>query len=188
MSRRFAISDTCFVIDWSYYRRRECLVELFDVVLVPEQVLSEVEDERSISWISLQLARGSMQLFTPSPSDLREAERLILEVASRPYMRRIDVPEAVCLVVARRIGAVVLTENRGALLAARLLRELRGVAVWRALEVIRESLMRGLIEARSREEVRRAFLEYEVDTSHVFPRRDLEEAVEAVVRCLSERR
>ena len=49
MSRKFAISDTCFIIDWSYYKRRECLVRLFDIVLIPEQVLLEVEDERSIS-------------------------------------------------------------------------------------------------------------------------------------------
>ena len=188
MSRKFTISDTCFIIDWSYYKRRECLVKLFDIVLIPEQVLLEVEDERSISWISLQLARGKMQLFTPSPSDLREAERLILEVASRPYLKRIDIPEALCLIVARRINAIVLTENRGALLAAKLLKELKGVTVWRALEVIRESLVRGIIKVTSEKGVKDIFMEYERDTSHVFPKRELEKAVKEVLRCLGMKR
>jgi len=57
----------------------------------------------------------------------------------------VDYPEAFCLVVGRRRGYVVLTENRGALIAADLLPAYRGVAVWRSFEVLWELVQRGLL-------------------------------------------
>ncbi|MHC1628634.1 MAG: hypothetical protein ACXQTI_07380 [Candidatus Nezhaarchaeales archaeon] len=47
-----AIADTCFIIDWSTYRRRDEIFKIFDLVLIPEQVLSEVISENTIAWIS----------------------------------------------------------------------------------------------------------------------------------------
>ena len=188
MSPRYAVADTCFVIDWSYYRRRDVLFEVFSRVLVPENVLREVEDEKTIVWLSKKLASGDMVLFTPLSEDLRKAERLALLVASKPHLRNIELPEAVCLVVGKRMEAVVLTENRGAWLAASTLDELLGVEVWRALEVLAEALKKGLIKASSREDVVAVFNEYSRDTRHVFPTRDLEETVREVVACLVGRR
>jgi len=184
MSLKLAISDTCFIIDWSYYRKRRILNELFQTVLLPEQVLEEVEDEKVISWISKNLASGKMLLFTPSPLDLRRAEELMLEVASRPYMRKIEIPEALCLVVGFRLNAVVLTENRGALLVPRMIKEWERVKVWRALETIKEAIKRGYVRVSNEEDIKRVFEEYERDTRHIFPRRDLIKAIEEVLSCL----
>ncbi|RLE80548.1 MAG: DNA-binding protein [Thermoprotei archaeon] len=184
MSLKLAISDTCFIIDWAYYRRRSVLIEIFKTVLVPEQVLAEIEDEESISWVSAQLARGNMLLFTPSPADLRKAEKLILKIASKPFLKRVDLPEAICLVIGQRLNAIVLTENRGALLATKTLNDLKNVVVWRALEVLTEAITRKIIRVRSREDVERVFKEYEDDTKHIFPRSDLKHAINRVIKCL----
>jgi len=184
MSLKLAISDTCFIIDWSYYRKREVLIELFQTILLPEQVLEEVEDEKVISWISKNLASGKMLLFTPSPLDLRRAEELMLEVATRPHMKRIEMPEALCLVIGSRLNAIILTENRGALLVPKVMKKWRRVKVWRALETIKEAIKRGYIKVFSEEDVRKTFREYEEDTGHIFPRRDLIRAINEVLSCL----
>ncbi len=184
MSLKLAISDTCFIIDWAYYRRRSILTEIFKTILVPEQVLAEIEDEKSISWVSAQLAKGNMLLFTPSPLDLRKAEELVLKISSKPFLRKVDLPEAICLVVGQRLNAIVLTENRGALLATRTLSELKNVVVWRALEVLTEAIIRKTIKVKKREDVERVFREYENDTKHIFPRSDLKYAIDKVIKCL----
>ena len=53
MSRSvFAIADTCFLIDWAYWRHRDVLFKVFNVVFVPESVLREVKSEYIIEWIA----------------------------------------------------------------------------------------------------------------------------------------
>jgi hypothetical protein len=44
----FAIADTCFLIDWSYWRYRDVLFELFKTVFIPENVLREVKSENTL--------------------------------------------------------------------------------------------------------------------------------------------
>ena len=170
----FAIADTCFLIDWSSWRRRNLLFRLFTTVFVPETVLREVESEDVVEWIAGSLASGNLSLFTETPDILGEARHLVERTRLIPRVRGVDIPEAVCLVAGRRRGYTVLTENRGALMAASLLEEYRGVKVWRALEIIYELLRRRLIPAESPAAV---FKEYEKETGHIFPKGDLENAV-----------
>jgi len=165
---RFAVADTCFLIDWSAWRRRDVLFELFPTVFVPESVLMEVKRESTLEWIADLLSRGSLALLTETPDLVERARRLIERSRQVPGLRGIDLPESVCLAFGGSRGYVVLTENRGALMAADVLEELEGVEVWRALEVIAEGIRRGLLTGYD------AFLEYELDTGHRFPRADLE--------------
>jgi len=165
---RFAIADTCFLIDWSAWRRRDLLFELFTAVFVPESVLMEVRRESTLEWIADSLSRGSLALLTETPDLVERARQLIEKSRQVPGLRGIDLPESLCLVVGRSRGYVVLTENRGALMAADVLEELEGVEVWRALEVIEEGIRRSLLSGFD------PFLEYERDTGHRFPKADLE--------------
>ena len=182
MSRStFAIADTCFLIDWARYRRRDILFQLFRVVFVPEQVLNEVKSENTIAWIARGLAQGALALFTPSSDEIEEAHRLIEQSHLHPQMPSMDLPEALCLVIGRRRGYIVLTENRAALLAPRLLRELRDVKVWRALEILLEATKRGIIQPDC-DNPRSIFDEYSNDTLHIFPSKALNKAVEEVER------
>ncbi len=188
MSREiFAIADTCFLIDWSRYRRRDTLFRVFRVVFVPENVLAEVRSESTIAWISRGLAEDRLSLYTPTRDELEEARMLVEESRLQPRIPSIDLPEALCLVVGRRRGYVVLTENRGALLAPLMLSEYRGVRVWRALEIILEAARIGALDVDCGDP-ESIFREYSSDTLHIFPRRALESAVEELGRICRERR
>jgi len=170
-----AVADTCFIIDWARYTRSRVLFQVFDRVLVPRQVLDEVRREPTVAFVAEGLARGHLAYYEPTPDALREADELVLKSLSTPSLRRVDLPEAVCLVMGRRLGFVVLTENLGAIALARSLDEYRGVEVWRSIDVLREAFRRRLLTGDPREEVER----FSRETKHVFR----EEEVEEVVRC-----
>jgi hypothetical protein len=166
----FAIADTCFLIDWAYWRYRDALFNLFKTVFVPEAVLREIKSEQTIEWVATALARGHLALYTETRDEIDFAIRIVERSRLVSGLRGVDLPEALCLAVGRLRGYTVLTENRGALMAAELLEELTGVVVWRALEVIREALKRGAI-AGDPEQV---FKLYEEETKHRFPHSELE--------------
>jgi len=88
-------------------------------------------------------------------------------------------PEAICLAVGKLRGYIVLTENRGALIAVNILEELSDVIVWRSLEVIRGAIKRRIIAG----EPEYIFKLYEDETGHRFPRSELE----GVIRELREK-
>ena len=171
----FAIADTCFLIDWALWRRRNCLFKLFDTVFVPEAILNEVRSEETISWIAEALASNKLSIFTETPDVVEEARALVERTRLVPGIRGVDLPEALCLVVGRRRGYTVLTENRGALMATNLFEDLSEVRVWRALEVIAEAIKRGFLQTTNVEDI---FIEYEHQTRHRFPRAELNHVIQ----------
>ena len=183
----FAIADTCFLIDWARYRHRDILFRIFRVVFVPEQVLDEVRSENTISWIAQGLAQGKLALYTPVAEEIEEARRLIEQSHLHPQMPSMDLPEALCLVVGRRRGYIVLTENRAALLAPRLLDKLGNVKVWRALEILLEAVKKGVIQPDCTHPGK-IFEEYSQDTLHIFPSKALHRAIREVEELCRKRR
>ena len=175
------VADTCFLIDWSRFGLRDVLFELFDVVAVPEQVLAEIRREETLSWLARELGREKLQLFTPTPRQLDKAAELVRRSYAMPSIRRLDMPEAVCLIIGKDFDFVVLTENRGALMMAEALPDLSGVRVWRALEVLKECMKRGVLRVSDEEEVISMFKRYEEETLHIFPREELQIAIEEVL-------
>ncbi len=173
----FAIADTCFLIDWSSWRRRDLLLKLFTTVFVPERVLREVESGNVIEWIASSMAAGSLSLFTETPDIIEEARSIVERTRLTPFIRGVDMPEAMCLAAGRRRGYTVLTENRGALMAASLLEEYSHVRVWRALEIISEILRRRLVAFKDPAAI---FYEYERETGHRFPRGEFEDAIRRI--------
>jgi len=151
----FAIADTCFLIDWSYWSCRDVLFKLFRAIFVSETVLREVKSERAVEWIATALASGQLALYTEAPDVMGLATRIVERSRLVPGLRGVDL------------------ENRGAIMAVDLLEELSGVVVWRALEVIRGAIKRGFI-AGDPEQV---FKLYEEETKHRFPRAELEAVI-----------
>jgi len=163
-----AVADTSFIVDWARYSKRDVLLELFEVVYVPESVLRELKSPPAVDWVADCLASDKFALFTESPRVEEEARRLMAMSRGKP-LKRIDYPEAVCLAVGLMYRHTVLTENSGAYFAPRVLGI--DVTVWRAFEVIVEAWRRSLIEDLVGE-LRR----YEEETFHLFRRRDWEYA------------
>ena len=91
MSRasREAVADTSFPVDWNRYSRRDLLLELFEVVHVPESVLRELKLPPAVDWVAERLASGAFALFTETPEIEGEARRLMALSRGRP-LKRVD--------------------------------------------------------------------------------------------------
>ncbi|PLJ78215.1 hypothetical protein [Infirmifilum sp. SLHALR2] len=179
MSARFAIADTCFVIDWARFRHRDLIFRVFSTVFVPESVLREIKSENTVEWVASSLAAGGMSVYTETPDELEEARRLVEESRRLRLAVPVDLPEALCLVVGRRRGYTVLTENKGAIMAVDFLEPYASVIVWRALELLVAAVRESALKVDCAE-VGALFEAYEADTGHFFPRRDLARALELV--------
>ena len=107
-----AIADTSFIIDWVRYSKNKLLFKVFDVVYVLESVLAEIRSEGSLLWISKGLEGGKLAILPELPDISREALNLVAKSRRFP-VRPVDYPEAFCMVVGKRLGLVVLTENGG---------------------------------------------------------------------------
>jgi len=174
VSSEFAIADTCFLIDWARYRDRDILFKVFNVVFIPETVLREVKSEGTITWIASRLTENKLALYTEVEDEVEEARRLV-EISRRiPHTLPIDLPEAICLVVGKVRGYVVLTENKGAIMISEVINEYRDVVVWRALEVLLTAHLTGVLNVDCSDPLKH-FTEYQEDTLHIFPRKDVTE-------------
>ncbi len=184
--REYAIADTCFIIDWARYRHRDILFKLFKTVFVPEEVLREVKSEETITWISRCLANDYLSLYTVSRYEIEEARELIEISRSTPQLPSIDLPEAICLVIGRSRGYIVLTENRGALYVPRLISRYSRVIVWRALELLVNAVLNNLlyIDCNAPKKI---FYEYMDDAQHIFPSKAVKKALELVSRLCKEK-
>lgn len=105
-------------------------------------------------------------MFTETQDVENEARRLMALSRDKP-LKRIDLPEAICLAAGIRYGYTVLTENGGAYFAPGALG--LGVTVWRAFEVLVEAWRLGLLGDLVGELKR-----YEEETLHLFRERDWE--------------
>ncbi len=156
--------DTCFIIDWARYSRRGLLYRLFDLCYITEDVVREIKSEVTAEFVAEGLARGFLA-FYPFMDALEPIVRDVMSVRD-PRIRRLDPPEAYAIAIGYREGAVVLTENKGAVALTRYVPKYSSVKVWRSIDVLRELAARGLINLG--EELDR----YERETGHRFPRRE----------------
>ncbi len=149
-----AISDTCFPIDWSGYRKRDLLFKLFSTVFVPEEVLNEITSEKTIEWVAGCLAERKLSLYVASPVILEEASKIINKMASLEWARRIELPEAVCLAAGKKHGYVVLTENKGAMQAVEIIQNYSSVKIMRAIDVLTTALLTSKVSVTIRKMLR----------------------------------
>ena len=182
MLKMIAIADTCFLIDWIRYRRREILFQIFDVVYVPEEVLREIASENTLKEIVYYLSQGKLILYTPTRDVIEEAYRLMNFVNSLKWVRTIELPEAICLAIGYLYGYVVITENRGAIQVPEIIPGYSRVKVWKSFEILKEAILKRLIPVSNVEDIEHIFHEYEEDTKHYFPRKELKQVIEELTR------
>ncbi|MCC6059889.1 MAG: hypothetical protein LM563_06560 [Thermofilum sp.] len=165
------VLDACFIIDWTRWSRRDLLWKVFSLGIVPEPVMREISTPQPLRVLREWMSAGFLTVH-PSSRDLEdEALRLIVEARRNPRIPRIDPPEAVCVALARRIGAVVLSENRGVIRAYEAAGEsLAPAIVWNSLRLLAHLYVTGAATSGSFEEV---VAEYEQETKHAFSRREV---------------
>ena len=165
------VLDACFIIDWARWSKRNSLWRVFSFGFVPEPVLREISTSGPLRVLREWMSAGFLTVH-PSSKDLEdEALRLIVEARRNPRIPRIDPPEAVCVALARRIGAVVLTENRGVIRAYEIAKEsLAPAVVWNSLRLLAYLYATGVAVSSSFEEL---VAEYEQEVKHTFSRREV---------------
>ena len=160
------VLDACFVIDWSRWRRRHLIREIFSMGFMPEITLREVITEKPLRALRELILEGWLTVYPHSKELEEEAVSLILDARRDPRIPRIDPPEALCVTLARRLGSAVLTENRGIIRAYWLMREKFSPAiVLNSLRLLAYMYMRGLFSGMSFLEL---VEEYERDSNHSF--------------------
>ena len=153
--------DTCFLIDWSRYSRRDLLRKLFDYGFVIEEVLNEVKSEKTLTYLSSLLAEGFLVIY-PFRREIEPIVRAVIDASARdPRIRTLDPPEAYALAIGIREGAVVLTENKGVFNMVKFYPEFSST-VWRSYEVLKRAHELKFINLE--EELSR----YERETGHRF--------------------
>jgi len=159
-----AVSDTCFLIDWARFSLRDCIFSLFNKILIPKQVLDEIASSTTVDFLSNYMARGKLVYYEPTQDLMREADELVRKSIELSYLRRIDLPEAICLTLGKRYGYVVLTENLGAFAITKVDESFKNVRVWRSLEVLIEAYKVKAIKGDIEEILKR----YSEETKHIF--------------------
>ena len=165
------VLDACFIIDWARWTGRNLLWKVFSFGFVPELVLREIATPQPLKVLREWMSAGFLTVH-PSSRELEdEALRFIVEARKNPKIPRIDPPEAACVALARRVGAVVLTENRGVVRAYEVAREsLAPAIVWNSLRLLAHFYAAGVVVSRGFEELVSG---YEQEVKHAFSRREV---------------
>ncbi|RLF13691.1 MAG: hypothetical protein DRJ66_07385 [Thermoprotei archaeon] len=172
------VLDACFIIDWSRYRRRKLLSKLFDIMYIHEEVLAQIRSTIAIEYVTELMMRGILRLYAWSDADETEFIRLRDDVSSDPRIPAVERPDILCLIIAKALNAILLSENVGIHRIVEYNPRYRNVSIWTALEVLENMVYKGLITIRDEEEFLDYIREYEEDTAHKFRRRRIEECIE----------
>ena len=174
------VIDTCFLIDWSRFRKREILEKLFNVLLIHEEVLRQIRSESAIEYVSELFTKGVLRLYPWSNMDEKEFIILRSQVSSNSRIPSLERPDLLCLIMTYNSDAVLLSENVGIHRVVQYHPRYSHVKVWIALDVIEQSIYRGLINVDSEEDFLSIVKEYELDTHHSFRKNKVRSATERV--------
>ena len=112
---------------------------------------------------------------------------MVRAIAQIPWARKIEIPEAICLAVGKLYGYMVLTENRGAFMARQILPDYHSVRIYRSIDILREAMLRHVINVSTREDILAELEIFNRDTGHIFRNEDIKELVGRVMDEISRR-
>ena len=158
--------DTCFIIDWSRYRKNYFLEKIFKYIFITEEIMNEISSEKTLEYLSRLLIKGFLIIY-PFKTQLLSIIRRILDISiTDPRIPSLDPPEAYAFAIAYKEKCICLTENKGIIRLIEYYDEFKGVKVWRSLELFKYLKNIGLIKDLERE-----LENYSEDTGHVFPKK-----------------
>ena len=166
-----AVADTCFLIDWSRYSRRDLIYRLFKRVFIHEDTLNQLKSERALETIVRWIGGGFAGLYPWTKGDEEEVEELRALVRSNHRIPMLERPDMVALVAAKRGGMVLLSENTGVLRVCQYVPEYMAIKVYTALEVLEGLVLDRVIDVDRVEEYLDLIKEYEEETKHRFSER-----------------
>ncbi|NQE45258.1 hypothetical protein C5S31_04450, partial [ANME-1 cluster archaeon GoMg2] len=70
------VIDTCFLVDWVDYRRRDVLKLIFDEVILLSEIEKEISDQKARKIIRNWMDERFMKFIRPSQRDINDAIKL----------------------------------------------------------------------------------------------------------------
>jgi len=169
------VVDACFLIDWCRFRRRELVKAVFSRLYVDEEVLAQFRSEAVLELVAKWMGEGFLALVAWSTLDEEELGRLRSIVEADTRIPSLERPDLKSLVSARRMGAVLLSENLGVLRVCQYVPGYVGVKVYTSLD-----LLKHIVKAGQGLRLSKLIAEYEEDAKHKFSARRVEEALREV--------
>lgn len=175
----FVAVDSCFMIDWSSYRKNEILLKIFKRIFMSTEILNEIKSKKALDMVVDWIGNDQIVLIELSRDD-PEITKIISEVNKIDNFPTIDTPEATALLLAKR-GKIdnVLSENK-ATIAAVELEDFRNIKVWTAIEVIQEAIVQGILPATNAQDIEKYYQEYSLDTGHEFRKDKLDKIIKTL--------
>lgn len=154
--------DTCFLIDWARYRKKELIGKIFKKGFITEEALEEIETESTLKFVSKLLEEDFLIIY-PLKIEVRGTIEKLIDISIKDdRIKAIDPPEAFAFAIALKENCICLTENKGILRLVELYDEFSKVKVWRSFELLKQMDEKGLIKFE--EELKN----YSIDTGHEF--------------------
>ena len=179
------VIDTCFLIDWSRFRRRNVLKKLFNLLLIHEDILRQIKSEETIEYTSRLFAEGILRLYPWSEIDEREFINLRNQVSSNSRIPSLERPDILYLIIAYNNNAILLSENLGIHRVVQYHPKYSRVKVWTALDVLEQAVYSNVIRINSEEEFLHIIKEYVLDTYHSFRKKRIESSLNRVRKWLT---
>ena len=159
-----AVSDTCFIVNWSNFRRREDLFKHFKTINLPIAVIDEVKDVGVKRFIAGWIVKGCIKILPSLPSIDVETLKLIRLVENIPSLPRIDPPETYGLIYAKILGIPLLTDNKAPKRIVKVVKDYENVTVLDSLDVLKAIYCRrGLLRNRIKEFIQDTGINFSVE-------------------------
>ena len=179
-----AVADACFLIDWCRYAHWQLLEHLFQRIYIHAEVLDQLVSEPAVKLASTWLGKRFLVLYPWMEEDEQLAQQLTREIVAHPQLPYLERPDVLCLVIALRTGAPLLSENTGILRACNYHPRLTQVQVLTALDVLTLLAERGHLPIASTQDFLNHVRAYSEQTGHVFSEARIKQAVARIERWL----
>ncbi len=173
--KMLAVADSCFLIDWAKYKKRDIIRDIFKSVFITIDVMKEITSEETLSMISDYLADGFFVPITLSDTEREKVHELMISYARDNQAPAIHEPEASAVVFALNHGIeIVLSENT----ALKYHHQIRkNPDVWGASDVLKKALIDDLITTSN---IKKEFETYSQETKHLFRKKDIEKEIKEI--------
>jgi|GEM_PF-2337263 predicted nucleic acid-binding protein len=109
---KIGVIDTSFLIDWAKYSKRYLLSKVYDKIIMLSKILDEIKSEDTLIYIVSEMERQFF-IYVDVTSQIENRAMEIINQSLK--IKRVDLPEALCIAYAEKFGYDVLTENMGAI-------------------------------------------------------------------------
>lgn len=170
-----AVADSCFLIDWAKYKKRDILRGIFKSVFITIDVMNEITSEETLSMVSEYLADGFFVPITLTNTEREKVHELMISYIKDDQAPTIHEPEASAVVFALNHGIEVVLSENTALKYRRWIS--KNPDVWGALDVLKKALIDGLITTPN---IKKEFETYSQETKHLFRKKDIEKEIKEI--------